>query len=68
MEKIRVLRIMEYEFSSYEAYATHQMHSAVPFDGEKDYGLGRIRSTTIVSPFSVFRNENPTEGEAASGS
>jgi hypothetical protein len=55
---IRVLRIMEYEFDSYEQMEQSMSHNAVPTNGIKIFGRNVIRSTAIIN---VFEQESETD-------
>ena len=51
MKKIRVLRMMEYTFDSYEHMEKVFANGAVPQNGTRMFGTTSIRSATIAYPF-----------------
>lgn len=53
MEKIRVLRLIEYTFDSYSRAELAFTKFQVPANGSKNFGSGMIRSTILVTPLSV---------------
>lgn len=64
---IRVLRLMEYEFESFEIADKHLAQCSIPANGSKSFGnpgLGMIRSVILVTPFSVALDP-PTDGQNA---
>lgn len=49
--RIRALRIIEYEFESFEQMDKTFARGAVPLNGAKTFGTVTIRSAAINSPF-----------------
>lgn len=47
---IRVLRLMEYEFESYDTMEKHLANCAVPMNGAKNFGADMIRSVQLIVP------------------
>lgn len=60
---IRVLRLIEYTFDSFEEADKHLSQCSVPANGSKDFGRGMMRSIILVTPFSVALDAEPEEEE-----